>query len=1261
MLPADDSHLNFILDGEIWQTDGTEAGTLKQTSFRSRGSFVEDLIFIPDALGVSTTYLAVYRQASDDTSLWRYNLATDTGTVLHSHRLMNLQAGFGGRLLYTATDPAYGSELWYSDGTPETTALWMDLYPGPTGSEPSGFHVDGPQALFSATTPDSGQELWRLIDHVAAPQLIDIAPGPADSAPSAVTSAGGDFVVTYMGIYRIEDDHAILVDGSPYPNSGYVDERLLQGLGDTLYFFDDRFGFFQGQPRLSKTDGQDVSVVRSDFLLIRGFLGHTADSVLFLADDGLTGLEVWASDGTAEGTHLVRDIARGTTDSDPFGFTNLGGQLAFFARKDVIGGVPNYLVQTTANNSVRDIAVNTGIIDVSDNSFNGETTGIQWQTRIRNTAGQISNAVVAWDGSQFRLLAKISPTQQQLFNPIVKVNGILVAAVYDRSPSSQENAIWSIGAGGELVERLGVVTQFNQSTWSTVGDTHYFVDVDYRIGGSILWQTDGTASGTRPVQDFPDLDGFNLPQFGDTFVLALKSDHRGLVYLNSATEDVSMSESIFNSYTWNLQTLRSSADGVLFARNYNEIWFTAGTPESTRLVALLPGATIQSNAVTIGQNTWLFVFDGKENPGHWSLVKTDGTSLGTTRVVDFPVSKSIVQFDNLSAVGGKLLFGLQDGVTGASEIWVSDGTAKGTTAISHDVILRPNLISAFAASAFVTYDKGIAFSAATPEVGFEPFRIDTTVQVTPPGEVSADSNGSHLSWLDVRGAIQYDVWIASLNHPAMPVHNQRVSSPEYALPTVLPDGAYRVWTRSYPVIGAPTAWNTPTDFVKGSNPAIHSVPAFTVQNRPLIEWTGPTDVVSYELWLTNRDTKTRVLYLTGLLTTSRQIDQPLDQPLDPAKYAVWVRGTRADRSTTDWSELTEFEVLAPPVTITVGTGNQLSARPTFSWQAVAGATGYDIRILAAGSTTPVYRADNVQGLMHQVMRDLAGGEYRVFVRALRGTRTLSAWGVGDVLRIYLPPAGLRATERGFSWNAVPLAISYTFELRNSRNELAMPKTTVTGTSFLANPTLAPGKYTVRIYSNFSRLSSAWSPVVAFEVFHPRVTITSSGAPTADATPTVTWTVSPGAASYEVLAVGSGDSPAMYRQTGIEGTSHRVERPLSTGMNQIWVRAHYADGSRSVWSSALRIVIGPPPVLTINGSRISWNTINAATHYEIVIDRLLPSQVSEVVREPQILATQYTLSSSLARGRYQAKVRAVRAEDGLLYLGDWSLPVFLDLL
>lgn len=56
--------------------------------------------------------------------------------------------------------------------------------------------------------------------------------------------------------------------------------------------------------------------------------------------------------------------------------------------------------------------------------------------------------------------------------------------------------------------------------------------------------------------------------------------------------------------------------------------------------------------------------------------------------MDFPETKSGILINSLKAAGGKLIFGRVDVVTGESEIWISDGTVKGTATISSDVILR---------------------------------------------------------------------------------------------------------------------------------------------------------------------------------------------------------------------------------------------------------------------------------------------------------------------------------------------------------------------------------------------------------------------------------------------------------------------------------------------------------------------------------------------------------------------------------------------
>ena len=54
-------------------------------------------------------------------------------------------------------------------------------------------------------------------------------------------------------------------------------------------------------------------------------------SVYFAATDGVHGVELWKTDGTADGTVIVRDIAPGVEGSSPARLTRLGDRLWFSA------------------------------------------------------------------------------------------------------------------------------------------------------------------------------------------------------------------------------------------------------------------------------------------------------------------------------------------------------------------------------------------------------------------------------------------------------------------------------------------------------------------------------------------------------------------------------------------------------------------------------------------------------------------------------------------------------------------------------------------------------------------------------------------------------------------------------------------------------------------------------------------------------------------------------------------------------------------
>ena len=54
-------------------------------------------------------------------------------------------------------------------------------------------------------------------------------------------------------------------------------------------------------------------------------------------DDSIHGNELWKTDGTEEGTTMVKDIRDGSDSSNPYGFTEFNGELYFVADDGVHG------------------------------------------------------------------------------------------------------------------------------------------------------------------------------------------------------------------------------------------------------------------------------------------------------------------------------------------------------------------------------------------------------------------------------------------------------------------------------------------------------------------------------------------------------------------------------------------------------------------------------------------------------------------------------------------------------------------------------------------------------------------------------------------------------------------------------------------------------------------------------------------------------------------------------------------------------------
>ena len=68
----------------------------------------------------------------------------------------------GGTLFFVASEPATGTELYRSDGTPEGTLLVGDIVAGPASSNPATLTAAGGLLFFTAATLQIGREMWVL-------------------------------------------------------------------------------------------------------------------------------------------------------------------------------------------------------------------------------------------------------------------------------------------------------------------------------------------------------------------------------------------------------------------------------------------------------------------------------------------------------------------------------------------------------------------------------------------------------------------------------------------------------------------------------------------------------------------------------------------------------------------------------------------------------------------------------------------------------------------------------------------------------------------------------------------------------------------------------------------------------------------------------------------------------------------------------------------------------------------------------------------
>lgn len=596
---------------------------------------------------------------------WAYaeqpRLVKDLKTVAASSDPVALGT-MDGYSYFRAQEPDHGAELWRSDGTPDGTQLFMDLWAGPESSKPESLAQMGDTIFFLATDAVSGRELWRTDGTKEGTlRLTDIAPLPDTSirfgrSPEAVNDrlfftsdshlpGTSDLWVTdgtRGGTYRVRSISA----------SG------LTAVGDRVFF---HANLEDGLRQLWSTDGSEAGThLVSPEPDSPAELIEWNGRLFFSAEDSQHGREPWLSDGTASGTRLLKDIQPGARGSDP-------------------GACSSY------SSSFQPVALGDQLFFSADDGGHGcelwVTDGTEQGTRLFLDAAppKLSRSLgpsIAQDGRFFflsfsRLWVTDGTdegtrrlTEDGAWEPVT------AAATRSRAPKGMLVSNAAADASGRRIFFWVVVYS---DKWGTDSD---------------LWTTDGTQVGTYLVSRADSMG----PPWGEIDGVHI---FPGSEYENEISEiwgvevargTSSRLHSIWPGGQTEPEFIADLGSTILFSADDGahgrELWATDSTPEGTSLVldvnphrsgVVGGGFVAMGGSFYFGSGSPGFPF---RDPFGFELWRSDGTAAGTYMVQDLKGGPDSSDPRSLTPVEDQLFFVAESGLY--DQLWVTDGTRAGT-------------------------------------------------------------------------------------------------------------------------------------------------------------------------------------------------------------------------------------------------------------------------------------------------------------------------------------------------------------------------------------------------------------------------------------------------------------------------------------------------------------------------------------------------------------------------------------------------------
>jgi ELWxxDGT repeat protein len=721
---------------ELWKSDGTEEGTelVKDVRPGNASSNVAKIVSFNNGI------LFVANDGDTGYELWRSDGSPSGTTLVADIFPLSTSSAPDGITVagevafFSARSPVYDRQLFRSDGTPGGTSVVKVIRPGGYNAKVGKITAVNDLVFFEASDGVHGTELWKSDGTAEGTVLIkDITPGPGsnkledgDHIEHLANVDGKLFFIATAEIRR----YLWVSDGTPEgtrvadssnefafssADPGFID------INGEAYFIS--VGWFQNYVSLFKSDGNVTTLIKAEFA--PPAVDASTPTVAVAADPEFvdvngeyhffTGNEYWKTDGTADGTVLVKDLGF-KAGILPTRLKDLNGTLLFGLENT--GDGPSGFWKT---NGTPESTSNLAGIFVQDDieTYNG----------LAYFPGETSIGMIPFrsDGTVEGTISLSTELEWPLL--FKGANGL----VFFQAGGPQGYELYKTNGtpgGTTIVKDIYPGTDGSTPYGLTNVSNTLFFNAETPEYGRELWKSDGTVAGTVLVKDIN-------PGPAQTNFLNITAAYMGHLFFHA--DDGSNGVELWKSNgtsegTVMMSDLRPSDAGVWdmgeIVTSNQYLFFTALNSEGK--VSLWRSTLSSVTQLKAFESTSLFDmhFLGADGDKVYMLVangvdaelwRTNGTPTGTWRVHRFRSTPYL--HINAAFRDGIFYFGL------AGTVWRSDGTPGGTYSLPFSGPSRQ----------FTTSGNYVYFNGTSLEHGSEIFLIE---------EESASANSERISFAE---------------------------------------------------------------------------------------------------------------------------------------------------------------------------------------------------------------------------------------------------------------------------------------------------------------------------------------------------------------------------------------------------------------------------------------------------------------------------------------------------------------------------------